>query len=97
MMMSNTNYVDAVRDLAAGKKPTKAYAGMPKEDREKLKEEKKAEKAAAKVEGGYNIFTGPIKDNKGNVVVKAGEALNDGTLWSDIFFYAEGIQGEMPG
>ena len=56
-----------------------------------------AEKAAAKVEGGYNIFTGPIKDNKGNVVVKAGEALNDGTLWSDIFFYAEGIQGEMPG
>ena len=56
-----------------------------------------AEKAAAKVEGGYNIFTGPIKDNKGNVVVKAGESLNDGTLWSDIFFYAEGIQGEMPG
>lgn len=56
-----------------------------------------AEKAAAKVEGGHNIFTGPIKDNKGNVVVKAGESLNDGTLWSDIFFYAEGIQGEMPG
>ena len=56
-----------------------------------------AEKAAAKVEGGYNIFTGPIKDNKGNVVVKAGDALDDPRLWKDIFFYAEGIQGEMPG
>ncbi len=56
-----------------------------------------AEQAAAKVEAGYNIFTGPIKDNKGNVVVKAGDELNDATLWSDIFFYAEGIQGEMPG
>ena len=53
--------------------------------------------AAAKVKGGHNIFTGPIKDNKGNVVIKAGDALDDGRLWSDVFFYAEGIQGEMPG
>ena len=58
---------------------------------------KAAEAAAAKVMGGHNIFTGPIKDNKGNVVIKAGDALDDGRLWSDVFFYAEGIQGEMPG
>ena len=56
-----------------------------------------AEAAAAKVKGGHNIFTGPIKDNKGNVVIKAGDELDDGRLWSDVFFYAEGIQGEMPG
>ena len=56
-----------------------------------------AQAAAAKVKGGHNIFTGPIKDNKGNVVIKAGDALDDGRLWSDVFFYAEGIQGEMPG
>ena len=56
-----------------------------------------AEAAAAKVKGGHNIFTGPIKDNKGNVVIKAGDALDDGRLRSDVFFYAEGIQGEMPG
>ena len=43
-----------------------------------------------------NIFTGLIKD-KGNVVIKAGDALDDPRLWSDVFFYAEGIQGEMPG
>ena len=46
--MSATNYVDAVRDIAAGKKPTKVYAGMPKEERDRLKEEKKAEKLAVK-------------------------------------------------
>ena len=55
------------------------------------------EAAAAKVKGGYNIFTGPIKDNKGKIVIKAGDALDDGRLWSDVCFYAEGIQGEMPG
>ena len=48
--MSTANYVDAVREMAAGKKPTKVYAGMPKEDRERLKEEKKAEKLAVKEE-----------------------------------------------
>lgn len=56
-----------------------------------------AQKAADKVQSGYNIFTGPIKDNKGNIVIKAGDSLDDGRLWSDVFFYAEGIQGEMPG
>ena len=56
-----------------------------------------AEDAQNRVINGHNIFTGPIKDNKGNVVVKAGEALDDGGLWEKIFFYAEGIQGEMPG
>lgn len=48
--MSTANYVDAVREIAAGKKPTKVYAGMPKEDRDRLKEEKKAEKLAVKEE-----------------------------------------------
>ena len=46
--MSTANYVDAVREIAAGKKPTKVYAGMPEEEKQRLKEEKKAEKWAAK-------------------------------------------------
>ena len=39
-MSTTANYVDAVREIAAGNKPTKVYAGMPKEDRDRLKEEK---------------------------------------------------------
>jgi simple sugar transport system substrate-binding protein len=56
-----------------------------------------AEDAKNRVRNGYNIFTGPVKDNKGNVVIKAGESFHDGNLWGDIFWYAEGIIGEMPG
>ena len=55
------------------------------------------EAAAAKIKGGYNIFTGPVKDNKGNVVIKDGDSFHDGNLWNDIFFYAEGVKGEIPG
>ena len=55
-----------------------------------------AEDAAARIKSGHNIFTGPIKNNKGKTVIKKGESFHDGNLWQDIFFYAEGIQGEMP-
>jgi basic membrane protein A len=53
--------------------------------------------AAEKVAGGYNIFSGPITDNEGNVILKAGEEFNDGNLWNDMNFYAEGVTGKIPG
>lgn len=56
-----------------------------------------AQAASDKIKAGHNIFTGPLKDNKGNMVIKAGESFHDGNLWNDIFFYAEGVNGEIPG
>lgn len=52
---------------------------------------KKAEIAAGKDE----IFTGPIKDNEGKVVVEAGKALTDADKLS-MNFLVEGVQGSIP-
>lgn len=49
----------------------------------------------AKIKGGYNIFTGPIKDNTGKVVLEAGKAHNDGELLSMMYF-VEGVIGTIP-
>ncbi len=56
-----------------------------------------AEAAAAKVSGGYNIFSGPYKDNAGNVILKDGESYHDGNLWNDMNYYVEGVIGKIPG
>ena len=56
-----------------------------------------AEAAAAKVSGGYNIFSGPFKDNAGNVILSDGESYHDGNLWNDMNYYVEGVIGKIPG
>ena len=56
-----------------------------------------AQAAAAKIKGGYNIFTGPFRDNKENVILKDGESYNDGNLWTDMNYYVEGVAGKIPG
>jgi simple sugar transport system substrate-binding protein len=56
----------------------------------------KAQEAADKIKGGMNIFTGPLKDNAGNTVIGAGEALDDGGLWG-MNYYLEGVLGKIPG
>jgi simple sugar transport system substrate-binding protein len=56
----------------------------------------KAQEAADKIKGGMNIFTGPLKDNEGNTVISAGEALDDGGLWG-MNYYLEGVLGKIPG
>ena len=53
--------------------------------------------ARAKIKGGYNIFTGPFRDNKENVILKDGESYNDGNLWTDMNYYVEGVTGKIPG
>lgn len=68
--MSTANYVDAVREMAAGKKPTKVYAGMPKEDRERLKEEKKAEKLAVKEEAKAEKARAKEAEKQANIEAK---------------------------
>ncbi len=57
-----------------------------------------AAKAAADIKSGKNkIFTGPIKDNAGNIKVPAGKTLNDGELFTTLDYYVDGIKGKIPG
>ena len=56
-----------------------------------------ARAAADKVSGGYNIFSGPFKDNAGNVILSDGESYHDGNLWNDMNYYVEGVIGKIPG
>lgn len=55
----------------------------------------KVEEMEAKIKGGYNIFTGPIKDNTGKVVLEAGKAHTDAELLSMMYF-VEGVIGTVP-
>ena len=45
--------------------------------------------------GSLNIFEGPMKDNKGNMVLEAGKVLDDGGLWG-MNYYVEGVEGNIP-
>jgi basic membrane protein A and related proteins len=53
---------------------------------------------AAMVKGGYAIFKGALKDNKGNTVIAAGKSLDqfDATL-EGMNYLVEGVIGSIPG
>lgn len=56
----------------------------------------KAEAARSGIaSGSLNIFEGPMKDNKGNMVLEAGKVLDDGGLWG-MNYYVEGVEGNIP-
>jgi len=46
-------------------------------------------------DGSLVIFKGPMNDNKGNVILKDGEALDDGGLWARNY-YVVGVAGNIP-
>jgi basic membrane protein A len=48
------------------------------------------------VAGELHIFSGEIKDNKGNVAVPAGTTMSDGDMLG-MNFFVEGVQGNIPG
>jgi len=48
-----------------------------------------------KIHDGYNIFTGPIKDNAGNVVIPEGKSATDEELLS-MMYLVEGVIGTIP-
>ena len=54
-----------------------------------------ADVAAAATAARDGIFKGPMKDNKGNVILKDGEALDDGGLWA-MNYYVDGVAGNIP-
>ena len=47
------------------------------------------------IDGSVHAFQGPIKDQSGKIVVKAGERANDGML-AGMNFYVEGVEGKIP-
>ncbi len=47
------------------------------------------------MDGSVKLFVGPIKDQDGNVKVKAGEQLDDGAL-AGMNWFVEGVIGKMP-
>ncbi|BFM47979.1 BMP family ABC transporter substrate-binding protein [Marinomonas sp. THO17] len=63
---------------------------LPADVQAKIKETYAAIKS-----GELKPFTGPIKDNKGNIVVPAGHSLTDEEL-AQVNWYVEGITDEIP-
>jgi basic membrane protein A len=58
---------------------------------QRLVEEKKAEIVAKR----WDVFTGPIKDQEGKVVVEAGKRMTDPEMLS-MNFFVEGVVGTLP-
>jgi basic membrane protein A len=50
---------------------------------------------AAWIDGSYDVYKGPIKDNAGNVKAAEGASLNDGDILG-MNWLAEGVDGAMP-
>ena len=50
---------------------------------------------ASIVDGSFHPFQGPIKNQKGEIVVKEGETISDGDL-SKLDWYVEGVDGTIP-
>jgi len=61
-------------------------------DVQKIVLDKKAEMEA----GTFKVFSGEIKNNKGEIAVPAGQTLDDGQMLN-MNFFVEGVQGNIPG
>ncbi len=97
-------YVKAVKDIQYGKwKSEKYWGGI--DDKvvdivitDLVSSENKAKVEAVKedIKSGKNkIFQGPIKDQKGQEKLKAGEVMSDEDVWN-INWFVEGIDGTIP-
>ena len=89
-----------------GQSPTKGMSDLPAEDVQMVKD------TLAKMLAGdfnrFDVFTGPIKDNKGNIVVPEGEKMEQSDLDQFppgapgleckycMYWWADGITAELP-
>ena len=55
-----------------------------------------AEREKEIADGTFDVFAGPIRDNKGNVVVAEGETIPKDERITCCDFFVEGIEGEIP-
>ena len=98
-------YIDRVKALQEGKwESTDTWGGLksgmvkmaPYGDAVPEDVRKAADKVkAAIMDGGFHPFQGPIKNQKGELVVKEGETISDGDL-SKLNWYVEGVEGSIP-
>ncbi|MDR3321303.1 MAG: BMP family ABC transporter substrate-binding protein [Synergistaceae bacterium] len=64
--------------------------GVPEDVRKLVNGEK-----ADIISGKQKVFTGPIKDQSGKVIVKDGETMSDDDIWS-MGWFVEGVVGDIP-
>lgn len=82
--------------MAAGPVPVEEvnpfilFTPVPEEVRKRVEDER-----AKIVSGEWDVFTGPIKDQKGEVRVKEGTTMSDPDIWS-MNWFVEGVSGEIP-
>ena len=98
-------YVDRVREADSGTwSSTDTWGGLdsgmvlmgdyhPKLDPKIVETAKAAERGI--IDGSVNPFTGPIKNQAGEVVIPAGEVADDGMLLG-MDFFVEGVVGSIP-
>lgn len=67
------------------------YGSMVPEEAKKLVEEKKKLMASQQ----WDVFTGPIKDQKGEIKIKEGQKLTDEEVWN-MNWLVEGIDAQLP-
>ncbi len=53
-----------------------------------------AEKAKI-IDGSWDVFHGPVKNQKGEVVVKSGAKMTDGEMLG-MNWFVEGVEGDIP-
>ncbi|MDK2778040.1 MAG: BMP family ABC transporter substrate-binding protein [Pseudomonadota bacterium] len=99
------HYIDVIKQYKAGTwKPQDFWGGFAEDMlvvasvNDNLPADVKAKVAEAEAaikSGKFHPFTGPIKDNQGNVVVPAGHTLTDEEL-AGVNWYVEGIDATIP-
>lgn len=97
-------YVDRVKSVIDGKFKSESYWGAMSTGIVKLADltslapegaQAKVDAAKGKLaDGKWDVFTGPIKDNQGNLKVKDGEVMSDKDMLSMNWFVA-GIDGKI--
>ena len=97
-----TIYKSVVKDYLAGTWQSKAIWDkhgailLPLSNLVDNKTKQLVEFAKKKIyENNYNIFSGELYDNKGNLKVQAGESLSDDAIWN-IFWLVSNIVGTIP-
>lgn len=98
-------YIKTTQEVMAGNWKSKDYWGGMKEDdiqiasfNKVIPEDVLAEAKAmiaGTIDGSFHAFAGPIKNQKGELKVKAGEVLSDADI-AGMNWYVEGIVGSIP-
>lgn len=97
-------YVDQVKKAMDGSWKSEAYAGgladglvelapltgnAPEGTQAKIDEVKKKI-----LDGSFKVFTGPLKDQSGNIKVPAGEVVSEGDIAGSMDWFVQGVEGK---